>query len=44
MFGTTVSQALQDQLQIVPGTAQQHIDAVAFGALEMIVFQPAAGF
>ena len=43
-MGTTVPQAFQDQPQIVSGTTQQHIDVVAFGALEMVASQPAIGF
>ena len=43
-MGTAVPQTFQDQPQIVSGTAQQHIHAVAFSALEMVAAQPAVMF
>ena len=38
--GAAIPQAFQDQPQIVSDTAQQHIHAVAFGALQMTESQP----
>ena len=41
---TTAPQTFQDQPQIVSGTAQERINAVTFGALEMVASQPTIGF
>ena len=43
-MGTTVPQTFQDYSQIVSGTVQQYIHAIALSALEMNASQPAIVF